>query len=364
MTPSLSLRWSVYVLAACALVGAIYLGRPVLLPIVLAVFLFYALDPIVDRLDRWHLPRVLGSVGVVGVMVCASVAGATLLWPQVQAVVERMPEGARQLRATMRETGRAAGGPGEALRKVREAAKALDQAAVESTEPSVTSRGTLRVEVVEQWRPSDLLWTSGVGMLGFLGQAFSVLFLTVFLLIEDDAFKRKLVRRMETVGRKRITVEVLNDIATQIERFIWVQILTSSGVALVTGLALWWMEVEQPAAWGLFAGVMNLVPYFGPLIVTGALSAVAFLQFGAVSNALAVGAVVLLITTIEGNFLTPKLLSRAASLNLVAIFVSVTFWSWVWGAMGMLLAVPILMVIKVVSDRIDGLTTLSLFLGE
>lgn len=363
MTPTPALRWSVYLLAAVALVGVIYVGRPVLLPIVLSIFLFYALDPIVDRLDRFRLPRVVGSIGVVTLLMAGCVAGTVMLWPQVEAVVERMPEGARQLRATMRET-RRGGGAGDALRKVREAAKALDQAAVESSEPAVTSRGALRVEVVDRWRPSDLLWTSGVGMVGMLGQAVSVLFLTVFLLIEDDAFKRKLVQRMETIGQKRITVEVLNDIATQIERFIWVQIVTSAGVALVTWIALRWMGVEQPAAWGLFAGVMNLVPYFGPLIVTGVLSAVAFLQFGTVYDALSIGAVTLLITTIEGNFLTPNLLSRAASLNLVAIFVSVTFWSWVWGAAGMLLAVPILMVIKVVSERIDELETLSLFLGE
>jgi predicted PurR-regulated permease PerM len=143
-----------------------------------------------------------------------------------------------------------------------------------------------------------------------------------------------------------------------------VQILTSSAVALVTFAALKWMAVEQPAAWGVFAGLMNLVPYFGPLIVTGVLTAVAFLQFGAVATALAVGAVTLLITTLEGNFLMPKLLSRAASLNLVSIFVSIMFWSWVWGAAGMLLAVPILMAVKVVSDRVDELAALSLFLGD
>jgi predicted PurR-regulated permease PerM len=201
-------------------------------------------------------------------------------------------------------------------------------------------------------------------VLGAIGQGITVLFLTIFLLIEDDRFKRKLVRRMETLGSKRVTVEILNDIAAQIERFIWVQALTSGVVAVVTGVALWWLGVEQPAVWGLFAGILNVVPYFGPLIVTMVLGAVAFLQFGELGMAALVASTTLVITTLEGNLLTPHLLSRAASLNHVAIFVFIAFWSWLWGTIGMLLAVPILMAFKVTCDRIEGLQGIGEFLGE
>jgi predicted PurR-regulated permease PerM len=192
----------------------------------------------------------------------------------------------------------------------------------------------------------------------------SVLFLTIFLLVEDDAFKRKLVRRMESSGRKRLTVQILNEVAQQIERFLWVQMVTSAGVAVVTALGLWWMGVENPAVWGVFAGLMNLVPFFGPLIVTLVVGAVAFLQFGTLSQAGTVAAMTLVITTLEGNFVTPHLLSRTASLNLVAIFVAIAFWSWVWGVAGMLLAVPILMATKVICDRVEGGEDLAEFLGS
>jgi predicted PurR-regulated permease PerM len=188
--------------------------------------------------------------------------------------------------------------------------------------------------------------------------------LTIFLLNEDDSFKRKLVRRGATLGAKRVTVEVLNDIANQIERFIWVQALTSGLVAVATALALWWLGLKQPIVWGLLAGIMNVVPYYGPLIVTAVLSAVGFLQFGTLWHAAWVAGVALAITTLEGFVLTPHLLSRASSLNPVAIFFAITYWSWTWGAVGMLLAVPLLMVAKAICDHVESLQGLGEFLSD
>jgi len=361
--PLSAIVWPLRVLAAVAAVAALHFGRPVLLPIVLAVFLFYALDPLVDRAEAWRVPRALASVLAVVLALGLVVGGAVALWPQVERVVTRVPEAVRQLRGTLRET-RGGSSPASALQKVQAAAKAIDQAAAETASPPALPRGTLRVEIAESWRVSDALWTGGVGMVGLIGQATSVLFLTIFLLVEDDAFKRKLVRRMESAGSKRITVQILKDVAGQIERFLWVQAMTSAGVAVATGLGLWWMGVENPAVWGVFAGLMNLVPFFGPLVVTVVVGAVAFLQFGSLGQAGLVAAMTIVVTTLEGSFVTPHLLSRTASLNLVAIFVAIAFWSWVWGVAGMLLAVPILMAVKVVCDHVEGGETLGEFLGS
>jgi predicted PurR-regulated permease PerM len=208
-----------------------------------------------------------------------------------------------------------------------------------------------------------MLWTGGIGALGLLGQGVTVLFLTIFLLYEDDSFKRKLVAQMESQNSKRITVRILNDIAAQIERFIWVQALTSAAVAVATWLALWWLGIAEPMVWGVLAGVLNIVPYFGPLIVTAGLAIVAFLQFGTIEMAALIAGVALAITTIEGVFLTPHMLSRAAALNHVAIFVAIAFWSWAWGVPGMLLAAPMLMVVKAICDHVDGLKAVGMVRG-
>jgi len=353
---------SLKILAICAVVLLLQFAAPVLLPVVLSVLLFYALDPIVDRLQRWRVPRVVASVAVVLGLVAALGAGGTILGPQIESVVTKIPAGAAQLRSAFRRQ-RAVRGD-STLEKVQAAAKALDSAVAAAGEPATDTPGVMRVEIQQPWRVSDWLWAGGIGVLGLIGQAVTVMFLTIFLLNEDDRFKRKLVERVDTLGRKRVTVQILNTIAKQIEGFIWVQALTSSGVAVVTGLVLWWLGVEEAAVWGLFAGVLNIVPYFGPLIVTVVLAAVSFLQFGTLEMAAVVAGVALAITTFEGMLLTPHLLSRAASLNHVAIFLAIAFWSWAWGVPGMLLAVPILMAMKAIGDHVEGLEGVSQFLGE
>jgi len=177
-------------------------------------------------------------------------------------------------------------------------------------------------------------------------------------------FKRKLVEIVGSFSQKKITVMVLDDIAVQVEQFLIIQILTSAGVAVATWGALWWLGLEQAALWGLVAGILNSIPYYGPLLVTAGLSIVGFLQFGTIGMTAAVAGVSLLITTVEGSLLTPALMGRAASMNRVAIFAGLLFWSWVWGIWGMLLAVPMMMVIKVVCDHVDSLQPVGHLLGE
>jgi len=355
-------RNSMHVIAACVVIVMLQFAAPLLLPIVLSLMLFYMLDPVVDWLESWHLPRLLATLVVVLALIGTLGAGFTFLWPQIDSVLRKVPEGTEQLRRTFRQQKRVQGD--SALERIQAAARAVDSAAAEAGTPTTKSPGVTRVEIEQPWRVSDMLWTGGLSALGIFGQAVTVLFLTIFLLYEDDSFKRKLVAEMESKNSKRITVRILNDIANQIQRFIWVQALTSLAVAVATWLALWWIGVAEPMVWGVLAGVLNIVPYFGPLIVTAGLAIVGFLQFGTLEMAALVAGVALAITTIEGMFLTPHLLSRAASLNHVAIFVAIAFWSWAWGVSGMLLAVPMLMVIKAVCDHVDGLKGIGRFVGQ
>ena len=311
-------RSSVHVIAVCGAIVMMRFAAPLLMPIVLSVMLFYMLDPIVDRLERWHLPRLLATLIVVSALIGSLGAGFTFLWPQIDSVLTKVPEGTEQLRRTFRQQKRVQGD--SALERIQAAARAVDSAAAEAGTATTKSPGVTRVEIEQPWRVSDMLWTGGLGALGILGQGVTVLFLTIFLLYEDDSFKRKLVAQMESQNSKRITIRILNDIATQIGRFIWVQALTSLAVAVATWLVLWYIGIAEPLVWGVLAGILNIVPYFGPLIVTAGLAIVGFLQFGTIEMAALVAGVALAITTIEGMFLTPHLLSRAASLKHDAIY--------------------------------------------
>ena len=348
-----------------AIVAGIWLlknTQEVLIPFVVSGLLFYALDPFVDRLQRWRVPRLIGATVVLLSVVAGSATIVYYLSDQMIAVVEQVPRGARQLRSQLQRS--PATEPG-ALEKVQNAADAIDRTAAESTSASPVPRGVTRVQIEQPpFRASDYLWSAGLTVPAAAGLGVMIFFLTLFLLIADDLFKRKLVKHISVFERKKVTVQILDEIGLQIERFLLVQILTSVIVAVVTGAALWYLGLEQPAVWGLVAGLLNTIPYFGPVIVSAALAVVAYMQFGDIGRTITITATALGITTLEGWVLTPLLLGKVAQMNRIAIFAALLFWTWVWGVWGMLLAIPITMAIKVVCDHIEPFRPVGDFLGE
>lgn len=355
------------ILAFGAVIFLLRSMQEVFIPIVLAALLFYTLDPFVDRVSRW-LPRALAAALVVGFVLGVLGTGAYALSDDAMAVVDDLPATARKLRTAVNVLRRGDGGrePG-AIEKVQQAAKEVEQAANETMgKDAGAPRGVMRVQVDEPaFRASDYLVAGSWNVLSFAGSAVMIAFLTYFLLVTDDLFKRKLVELSgPTLSHKKITVQMLDEIAVQIERFLLVQVFTSFLVGMATWLTLWWLGVDDPAFWGFLAGLFNSVPYFGPLVVTVGLAVVGFLQFGTLAMAAWVAGAALIITTLEGWLLTPILMGRVAQMNQVAIFAGLLFWSWMWGVWGMLLAVPMMMVVKSVCDRIEGLQPVGTFLGE
>jgi predicted PurR-regulated permease PerM len=331
--------------------------QSVILPLVLGALLFYALDPAVDRLQKLRVPRSIGAALMLLLVITGCGVLAYTLQGQARTVIDQLPLGARRLAAALREVPGAQPG---ALEKVQQAADELQTSAKSSPPEGVT-----RVQVEQPaFRASSLVWSSSIGLVSAANQLIMILFLTYFMLLSDQLFKRKLVEIVGTLSQKKLTVTVLEDIAAQIEQFLRIQLMTSGVVAVVTGSALWAMGLQQAALWGLLAGIFNSIPYYGPLLVTAGLALVGFMQFGTIAMTVAVAGVSLLITTLEGSLLTPMLLSRAASMNQVAIFAGLLFWSWIWGVWGMLLAVPMMMVIKVICDRVDGLHRVGHLLGD
>jgi len=348
--------------AAAAILLARYM-QDVLIPFVLAALVFYALDPIVDRLQRWHVPRSLGAALAILLVVGTSVGLAYSLRDDAMGVIEELPVAAQKIRAKWTERRNA---PPTALEKVQEAARELEATAAAAATPTATPRGVARVQIEEPtFRASAYLWWTSLSAVVFVSQAVFVLLLTYFLLVYDDLFKRKLVENVGPhFGKKKLTVQILNDIATQIERFMVVQILTCTVVGVVTGFALWWMGLQHPWVWGVLAGVLNIVPYFGPLFVAAGLGVVGYLQFGTASQALAVAGISFLITTLEGYWLTPSLMGRVSEINRIALFAGILFWSWLWGVPGMLLAIPLMVAIKAVCDGVEDLQPIGRMLGE
>jgi predicted PurR-regulated permease PerM len=299
-------------------------------------------------------------------LVSAVGLGIYTLSDEAMAIVANVPVAARRLRERVIATRNE---PTGVLTQVQEAAKEIEKTAQVATVAEDNSRSRnepQRVQIVQPaFRASDYVWIGGVGVVGFLGQFVVILFLAYFLLVTGDLYKRKLVKIAgPTLSEKKVTVQILDDINQQIENFIKVQVLTSAIVAVATGVALWAFGVENFAMWGLLSGLFNSIPYLGPVLVTGGLGVVSFMQFDDLLRSTYVCATAFTITSLEGFLLTPALMGRAASMNPVAIFVGLLFWTWVWGVWGTILAVPMLMMLKAICDHVEDLQPIGELLGE
>jgi len=351
------------VIAVIASIWMLQYMQAVLIPIVLAILISYALWPIVATLARLNIPQSVGAAVAVFVFVGILGFGVWAFSDEAMGIIRDIPRATKMLRDRAEAERRKPKTSSTTLEQVQEAAKEIDKAAAEAAKPSVTTPGATQVEVVQPaFRVSDYI---GGSLLGFLGQFALILFLVYFLLVTGDLYKRKIVKIAgPTLTKKKITVQILDDINRQIESFIKVQVLTSAVVAGATAFALWAFGVNHYVIWGLLAGLFNSIPYIGPILVSGGLAVVAFMQFDDVMKTLEVAGTAMVITSLEGFLLTPALMSRAAQMNPAAIFVGLLFWSWVWGVWGTILAVPMLMMIKSICDHIEDLQGVSELLGE
>ncbi|HXT28534.1 MAG TPA: AI-2E family transporter [Vicinamibacterales bacterium] len=355
------------VLAVIAVILLLQFASAVFIPVAVAILISYALSPPVTSLQRHGIPPAVGAGIVLTLIVTLLGLGVYTLTDQVSQIVDQVPVAAKRVRGRMQQPHGISGG---VVEKVQRAAQEVDKTASEAgpdpTRAAGAEKGVQKVEVVQPaFSLSNYLWSGGMTILGFVGQAVLVLFLVYFFLVTGDLYKRKLVKIAgPTFSEKKLTVQILDEINRQIENFMRVQVLTSVLVAVATSLALWWFGLQQYVIWGLLAGVFNSIPYLGPIIVTGGLGFVAFMQFDDIGKTATVCAVAFAITSVEGFLLTPALMSRAARINSAAIFTGLLFWSWVWGVWGTVLAVPMLMMIKAVCDHIEDLQPIGELLGE
>jgi predicted PurR-regulated permease PerM len=288
--------------------------------------------------------------------------GAYSLSGQVQSIIAQLPEAANRLSA---EALRMQNGPLNNIQKMQKAATAVEKATSTVTGTLPAQRTTHVVIDSSPFKVGDFLWAGSKGALAFIGQAVMVLFLAYFLLLSGDTFKRKLVRLAgPSLSSKKITVNILDDINNSIQNYMFMLLLTNVLVGLLTWVALSWLGLENAGAWAVAAGLLHLIPYFGPLVTAIVTGMAAFLQFDSLLMAVSVGGISLAIATFIGIFVTTWLTGRIAQMNATAVFISLLFWTWLWGIWGMLLSIPIIVIIKVISQHIEELHPMAELLGN
>ncbi len=340
-------RAAVIGLFVLTLLGALYVARAVVLPIVLAVLLGLLLAPVVRFLGRLHVPRwiaaglvVAGLVAVVGALVYY-LASPAADW------MGRAPRSLRKLETK--------------IRQLKEPVAKVNRATQEVERITDVSGGKTRreVEVAGQSLSNNLMeLTATVASAGAV-----MLVLLFFLLTSGDVFLRKASGVFPAPRHRRRMLSIARRIEHSISTYLFTITVINTCLGIAVGLALWWLHVPNPVLWGAMAGLLNFVPYVGALVGVSVVVLVSLLTFDSVGTALVPPAVYLALTALEGSFITPTIVGRQLTLNPLVIFVGIIFWGWMWGVVGALLAVPLIVTVKIVCDHVEALKPWGELLG-
>jgi predicted PurR-regulated permease PerM len=342
-------------MALLTVIAALKLSEDLLAPLLFALFVAIALAPPVRWLSAIMPRRLAAAIVVVGLVGAAVLAGYSLS-DDVTAFSKRLPSLVREVKSSL-ESASPRQGP---IRQLQQALSELQRAAAPPDAP-----GTTPVTIVESVDVQKEMMAGATSTAAFAGQAILLCFFVYFLLAAGDQFKAKLVTISgPKLSAQKVTVQMIDEMTTKIGRFVFYQVWSGAVVGIVTWLAFLALGMRYAALWGLAAGVVNCVPYFGPTVVMAASGFAALLQFHSIPVALGVAAVSVVITSVEGMVLAPVMLGQASEANAVAVFLALMFWGWLWGPIGLVIAVPVLMVVKTVADHVESLSPLGLLLSE
>jgi predicted PurR-regulated permease PerM len=352
------------ILATFAMVFALEWAQSFVISLLLGILFAYTLNPLVVQLERARIPRMLGTGIVMVGVVCTLILGAYALRGQMQTILEQLPAAASKL------TSGIAGlrnGQSSTMQMVQAAASEIEKATSQATgmNAAPAQRATRVVIDPPGFRIGNFLWAGSMGAAGVIGQASMVLFLTFFLLLSGDTYKRKLVRLTgPSLSNRKITVRILEEINASIQRYMFMLLATNALVGLLTWVVLRGIGLENAGAWAVAAGLLHVIPYFGTAIAAAAIGMATYMQFDSLSTVFLVTGASVTIATVIGYFVTTWMTGRIAKMNTAAVFIALLFWAWLWGVWGMLLSIPITVIVKVVAQHVEQLELVAELLGE
>ena len=352
------------VLAVLASLYALSWAQAFVVPLLLGIIFAYTLNPPVAWLEALRLPRSVATIIVMAGVIAALGLGSYSLRGQVQTIIEQVPEAAIKFTAGLSRLQMSKGGN---IQKVQSAATEVEKAANQAAGAPGVPRQPATHVIVDQpsFKLGSFLWQSSIGALGAISEAVMVAFLVFFLLLGGDTFKRKIVRLTgPTMTKRKITVQILDDINASLQKYMFMLLTTNLLVALLCWIAFSWLGLENAGAWAAVAGLLHLVPYLGPGVTAAATGMAMFMQTESFAAAFLVAGASLAIATIVGTFVTTWMVGRIAHMNSAAVFISLLFWGWLWGIWGLLLAIPIIVIVKVVSQHVEQLHPLAELLGD
>lgn len=325
----------------------LYIGRDFITPVLLAFILATTLSPIVRYFTRWSVPPFASATAliVVSALVIGGV-GYAVSGPVANLIADA-PRIGQELRARIHPVR-------QTIDKAVEATSQIDEVA-----ENMADQHTQKVVIAQ---PGIL--SRAAGNLLSIGTTLAITFiLSLFLLASGTMFYQKIIQSFPRLSDKKKALRVVYDVESEISRYLFTITVINIGLGVVIGSGLWAIGVPNALVWGVASTVFNFLPYVGALMAIVLVGVMSIVTFDNLAYGLIAPAFMLVCNIVEGQFVTPLLLGRRLELNAVAVFISISFWSWLWGFIGALMAVPLLVVIKVICDNIEATKPFANFLS-
>jgi predicted PurR-regulated permease PerM len=325
-----------------------YVVRSLLLPFVLALLLSYLLRPIVRFLAKAKIPPIIGAAVLLLALVATIVYGFSLLAAPAAGWLEKAPYSLHQLEQKLLPIKKP-------MEKVAQASGAIENLATTKDAQAKTQT----VEVKQHSLADKLV----VQTPELVISALTMLILLYFLLAYDGVFLAKLIKLMPTLADKKRAVSIAHEIEGQVSRYLFTITVINCCLGVAVGTAVGLLGMPNPVMWGVMVAILNFIPYLGALTGIVCMTLAAILSFPSASYALLIPAAYFILASLEGNFITPLVMGRSLTLNPVLVLLSLTFWGWMWGIVGVILAVPILAAFKIFCSHIEPMEPLAEFIS-
>ncbi len=342
------MTWPLVGIFVLLAIAALKIGSALVLPIVVSVLFAFLLGPPVRWLRSRGIKEGLGAGLVVFGTVAALGLGIYFLSAPAAEWLERAPQSLSQAERKLRRLAKP-------FEKIQQTADKVEQVATPGP-PEATQK-------VELARPGFLKRVQGTGA-AVGGAVLTVVFLTYFLLATGELFRQKLAAVLPSRRERAKVVEALGEIELQMSRYLFLTTVINTVVGLLTWIFLAVIKMPNAALFGALAGVLNFIPYVGAIVTVAFIAIAGLVSFDSPNMALLAAGGFFVINMIESNLVTPAVLGRRLPLNVVALFVGLLFWGWIWGITGAVLAVPLTVMLKIICDHVEGLENLGVFLDS
>lgn len=357
-------------IAAAIIIAGLYYGREVLLPLALAILLGFVLDPIVTRLKRFGLPRVAAVATVMTVTLALVIALGVFVFAQMRTLATELPiyqwnvtEKIRNFRQTMDEPG-----PFDGLRRLFGRMQSeLESVGQDRQAPGPGSKNAPKpLERVEVVPVPPSAWQRGAEWLGsittpLVSGGITLLFVVLILLDRGDLRDRAL-RLLG--GNLHRTTDAIADASRRVSRYLTMQLVVNVTYGIPLALGLWLIGVPGALLWGLLAAVMRFVPFIGPVIAAVFPTALAFATDPGWEMVFWTVGLVVLLETVSNNVIEPWLYGTSTGMSSLSVVLSMTFWTAIWGPLGLVLSVPVTVVLLVLGRHLPQLQVLDILLGS